>query len=131
MNEQRDLTLPRTWTEGAATYHEVRGKRSTFWVDCQECGKRQPAGIEEVTAYGGSEVVIIERLSSRWAKPQIGRCSVCYAPGPLAEIAICPSGLITTSQCDRRCLEAEGDDCHCQCLGRCHAAGVCMCKVTP
>ena len=32
----------------------------------------------------------------------------------------------TTQKCDRRCREAEGDDCECSCLGEHHAGGMYM-----
>ena len=32
----------------------------------------------------------------------------------------------TTQKCDRRCREAQGDDCECSCLGEHHAGGMYM-----
>lgn len=108
-------------------YRSANGRESTFWVDCGACGKRQPAGTGTLTDYDGKPFTHVEHLSSRWAKPQIGRCSVCYAEGPLVEIKrVTRKG--QQAQCDRRCLEATGDECNCSCEARCHSAGVCSCK---
>lgn len=123
--------LPRTWTAEGITYHEAFGKRSTFWIACPDCGKRQPAGTETLTAYGGEQHTRVERLYPQWAKPQIGRCAECYARGPLVEITLAEGrGTRQQGLCDRRCLDAAGDECNCGvCTGKCHGAGKCYCDV--
>lgn len=122
MTTTRELPrIPRTWTEDGIVYLEAFGKRTTVWVDCSECGKRQPAGTETLTAYGGQPYIRIERLSlSQWAKPQIGRCAVCYTRGPLVEINLVTRKGRQAEHCDRRCLEATGDECNCSCQGANH-----------
>ena len=119
---------PMTETRNGIVYHTVAGKTTTARVKCADCGQRQPAGTETLTAYGGEPYTRIEKLHLRIGQEPIGRCSVCATRGPLVEIKLIPTGSVSRTRCDRRCLDARGDECNCGvCFGRDHGAGICTC----
>lgn len=126
--------LPRTWTEGGVTHHEAFGKRTTIWVDCAACDKRQPAGTETLNAFNEEPYMRITLFRfDTYRVRQIGQCSVCSRHGPLVQIKLISTGSVSRTRCDRRCLDARGDECNCGvCLGRDHGTGSCTCgKETP
>src|SRR3972149_10711562 len=111
------------------TLHEgaVLHRKHTVWVQCPDCGPQPPA-------------VQWNAVRERWmAEPRVDlpffsplprtlTCSRCDKDAPYKEIAIPRNGTGKVLHCNRRCLDAKGDDCNClACLGGCTGEGKCSC----
>ena len=103
-----------TLQDGVLVYRSSQ----SYWVICHEDGKVPP--MTEVDPNWG-----LRPMTAGWKRYY---CSICGKPGQakVYKLTVSKRG---HGECDRRCLEATGDECNCRCLSRCHGAGECACGV--
>ena len=102
--------------------------KHTLWVQCPDCGPRPPLVEWNGKREQWYTVNPIREAGFFSPGPRFLVCLACGKDAPYKKVVQPRNGTGKVLHCDRRCLDAKGDDCNCMaCMGRCHGESICYC----
>ena len=103
-------------------------RKKTVWVQCSGCGPKPPLVEWNGKRQHWYTVDPIRKAGFFSPGPRFLVCLACGKDAPYKMMALPRNGAGKVLHCDRRCLDAKGDDCNCSCAGKCHREGTCYCE---